>query len=58
MRMIIAPFCVLFGVLYLVGTLIGLLVGSICFLITEFLTLISRLGRQAVDQRLFYRTLK
>ena len=56
--MIQAPFYILFGVLYLVGTLIGLVVGSICFLITEFLPLVSRLGRQVMGQRLLHRALK
>jgi hypothetical protein len=58
MRMIQAPFYILFGVLYLVATLIGLVVGSIYFLITEFLPLVSRLGRQVIGQRLLHRALK
>jgi hypothetical protein len=58
MGMIFALVCIVFGVLYLVGTLIGLVVGSIYFLITEFLPLISRLGRYVADQRLLHRALK
>jgi hypothetical protein len=58
MRMIQAPFYILFGALYLLGTLIGLVVGSICFLITEFLPLVSRLGRQVMGQWLLHRALK
>jgi hypothetical protein len=58
MGMIFALVCIVFGVLYLVGTLIGLVVGSIYFLITEFLPLISRLGRYVADQRLLHRDLK
>jgi hypothetical protein len=58
MRMIQAPFYILFGVLYLLGTLIGLVVGSILFLITEFLSLVRRLGRQVMGQRLLHRALK
>jgi hypothetical protein len=58
MGMIFALACILFGVLYLVGTLIGLVVGSIYFLITEFLPLIIRLGRYVADQRLLHRALK
>jgi hypothetical protein len=56
--MIFAPVCILFGVLYLVGTLIGLAVGSIYFLITESLPLISRLERYVADLRLLHRALK
>jgi hypothetical protein len=58
MWMIQAPFYILFGGLYLLGMLIGLVVGSICFLITEFLPLVNRLGRQVMAQRLLHRALK
>jgi hypothetical protein len=58
MGMIFAPVYILLGVLYLVGTLIGLAVGSIYFLITQFLPLISRLRRYVAEQRLLHRALK
>jgi hypothetical protein len=52
--MVLASFGLAFGVLYLIGTIIGLVIGSICFLITEILPL----GRQAVEQHLLHRALK
>jgi hypothetical protein len=36
MALILAPFYILFGVLYLGGTIIGLFLGGIVFLSTEF----------------------
>jgi hypothetical protein len=57
MKMIQAPFYVLFGALYLVGTLVGLLIGPMCFLVTKSRPLIRLVG-EGLGQRLLHHTPK
>jgi len=45
-------------IVYLVGTVVGVAIGSVWFLIAEFLPLMSRLARHVVEERLLHRALK
>jgi hypothetical protein len=56
--MILAPVCILCGVIYLVGTVFGLVLGFGYFLLGEFLPVISRIGWHAAEQRLLHRAMK
>jgi hypothetical protein len=58
MNVIQAPFYVLFGALYFVGTLIGLLIGSLCFLITKSAPLVTRFVGEGLGHRLLHHTPK
>lgn len=55
MGLILAPVCIVIGVLYLAGTLIGLAIGSLYFLLAELFPLISKLGRHVAHPRLLHR---
>jgi len=55
MTLIVAPFYILFGVLYLGGTIIGLFLGGIFFLFTQFRDLV---GSEEFSLGLLHRPLK
>ena len=55
MTLIVAPFYILFGVLYLGGTIIGLFLGGIFFLFTQWRFLFTR---EWLGNGLLHRTLK
>jgi hypothetical protein len=55
MALILAPFYILFGVLYLGGTIIGLFIGAVFFLFTELRFLFSR---EWLGHALLHRSLK
>lgn len=53
MTLILAPFYILFGALYLGGTVLGLLLGGIFFLFNEYRFLFSRewIGQSLLHRR-------
>jgi hypothetical protein len=58
MMILLAPFYVLFGVLYLGGTIVGLLVGTLWFLINEALILVGKFAADGLGHGLFHRSVR
>jgi hypothetical protein len=58
MMILLAPFYVLFGVLYLGGTIVGLLLSAICFLTNEALLLAGKFVAEGLGHGLFHRSVR
>ncbi|HKA35005.1 MAG TPA: hypothetical protein VKH64_17455 [Candidatus Binatia bacterium] len=46
---LLAVACVVFGALYLLATPVGMVLGAICFVISELVLLVGRLGQLAAQ---------
>jgi hypothetical protein len=58
MMILLAPFYILFGVLYLGGTIVGLLFGTVSFLTNEAMLLAGKFAAEGLARGLFHRSVR